>query len=61
MEIAPDNWIMAVEADDVDLMTLRCYYNVQWKECPCIKGIRLEDVTPELEQQALKEIKIDKN
>lgn len=24
-------------------------YNIQWKECSCLKGIRLEDVTEELE------------
>jgi hypothetical protein len=56
VEIAPDNWIMAVKADDIDLMILRCYYNIQWKECPCMKGIRLEDVTPELEEKAYNEM-----
>lgn len=25
-------------------------YNIQWKECSCLKGIRLEDVTAELEE-----------
>lgn len=33
------------------------YYNIQWKKCPCMKGVRLEDVTPELEEKALNEIK----
>lgn len=56
VEIAPDNWIMAVNADDIDLMTLGCYYNIQWNECPCMKGIRLEDVTPELEEKAYNEM-----
>lgn len=56
VEIAPDNWIMAVKADDIDLMTLRCYYNIQWEECSCMKGIRLEDVTPELEEKAYNEM-----
>lgn len=56
VEIAPDNWIMAVKADDIDLMTLGCYYNIQWKECLCMKGIRLEDVTPELEEKAYNEM-----
>lgn len=56
VEIAPDNWIMAVKADDIDLITLSCYYNIQWKECPCMKGIRLEDVTPELEEKAYNEM-----
>lgn len=56
VEIAPDNWIMAVKADDIDLITLGCYYNIQWKECPCMKGIRLEDVTLELEEKAYNEM-----
>lgn len=56
VEIAPDNWIMAVKADDIDLMTLGCYYSIQWKECLCMKGIRLEDVTPELEEKAYNEM-----
>lgn len=56
VEIAPDNWLMAVKADDIDLITLGCYYNIEWKECPCMKGIRLEDVTPELEEKAYNEL-----
>ena len=27
------------------------------KECRCLKGVKLEDVTPELEQKAFKEMK----
>lgn len=27
-------------------------YNIQWEECSCLKGIRLEDVTEELEDKA---------
>ena len=56
IEIDAYNWIMAVKADDIDLMTLGFYYNIQWKECPCIKGVRLEDVTPELKEQAYSEM-----
>lgn len=56
VEIAPDNWIMAVKADDIDLMALGCYYYIQWKECLCMKGVRLEDVTPELEEKAYNEM-----
>ena len=52
VEIAPDNWIMAVDTNST-----RLNYNIQWKECPCMKGVRLEDVTPELEEKALNEIK----
>lgn len=36
---------------------LSCYYNIQWKECPCMKDVRLEDVTPELSNKAYEEIK----
>lgn len=57
VEIAPDNWIMAVDADSYQLGLLSCYYYIQWKKCPCMKGIRLEDVTPELEELAFKQIK----
>lgn len=57
VETAPDNWIMAVNADNTDLLLLSCDYDIQWKNCPCMKGIRLEDVTPELEDQAYNEIK----
>lgn len=60
VEIAPDNWIMAVNADNTDLLLLSCDYKIQWKECPCVKGIRLEDITPELEAKAFEEIKNNK-
>lgn len=60
VEIAPDNWIMAVDADSYQLGLLSCYYYIQWKKCPCMKGIRLEDVTPELEELAFKQIKGEK-
>lgn len=32
-------------------------YNIQWEECSCLKGIRLEDVTEELEDKAYEEMK----
>ena len=57
VEIAPDNWIMAVQDNSIELLTLSCYYRIDWKECPCLKGVKLEEVTPELEEQAYKEIK----
>ena len=56
VEIAPDNWIMAVQDGSIDLITLSCSYAIDWKECPCMKGIRLEDVTPALEEKAFKEM-----
>lgn len=57
VEIAPDNWIMAVDTNNTRLLFLSINYNIQWKECPCMKDVRLEDVTPELEEKALNEIK----
>lgn len=32
-------------------------YNIQWEECSCLKGIRLEDVTVELEEEAYEEMR----
>ena len=60
VEIAPDNCIMAVNTNSTDLLILSCNYTIVWKECPCIKGVRLEDVTPKLEKQAYEEIKNNK-
>ena len=33
---------------------------IQWKECSCLKGIRLEDVTVELEEEAYEEMRNNK-
>lgn len=60
IETAPDNWIMAVDTNDIDLIYLSLDYDIKWEECPCLKGICLEDVTSELEQQAYNEIKNNK-
>lgn len=60
VEIAPDNWIMAVNTNSTDLLILSCNYTIVWKECHCMKGVRLENVTPELEKQACEEIKNNK-
>lgn len=57
VEISPDNWIMAVDADNTNLLILSCNYSIQWKECSCLKGIRLEDVTAELEEEAYEEMR----
>lgn len=57
IEIAPDNWIMAVDANNTNLLLLNAYYNIQWEECSCLKGIRLEDVTVELEEEAYEEMR----
>lgn len=35
-------------------------YSIQWKECSCLKGIRLEDVTVELEEEAYEEMRNNK-
>lgn len=61
VEVAPDDWIMAVTADSSELLLLSCDYDIKWEECPCLKGIRLEDVTPELENKAFEELKNNKH
>ena len=60
IEIAPDNWIMAVDANNTNLLLLNAYYDIKWKECSCLKGIRLEDVTVELEEKAYEEMRNNK-
>lgn len=57
VEIAPGDWIMAVDADNTDLFLLSRDYNIVWKQCPCLEGVRLEDVTPELSDLAYNEVK----
>lgn len=51
---------MAVDINNIDLTRLSLDYDIQWKECPCMKDIRLEDVTPKLKKKALEEIKNNK-
>lgn len=45
---------------DTNLLLLNAYYNIQWKECSCLRGIRLEDVTVELEKEAYEEMRNNK-
>lgn len=35
-------------------------YNIQWEKCSCLRGIRLEDVTVELEEEAYEEMRNNK-
>lgn len=56
VEIAPDNWIMVIQDDSLDLLSLSYDYVIKWKECPIMKGMRLEDVTPAMEEFAYKEM-----
>ena len=56
-EIAQDYWITATDSDNINLLLLSCDYNIQWKNCPCLKGVKIEDVTPELIEKAFEEIK----
>lgn len=60
VEISPENWIMAVDINNIDLIKLDINYNIQWKECSCLRGIRLEDVTVELEKEAYEEMRNNK-
>lgn len=48
---------MAVDANNTNLLLLNAYYNIQWEECSCLRGIRLEDVTVELEKEAYDEMR----
>lgn len=57
VEISPYNWIMAVDINNIDLIKLDINYNIQWEKCSCLKGIRLEDVTVELEKEAYEEMR----
>lgn len=61
VEISPDNWIMAVSADSTELLLLDIDYNIKWEQVSCLKGIRLEDFTPELESKAYEELKNNKH
>jgi hypothetical protein len=36
-------------------------YNIKWEQVSCLKGIRLEDFTPELESKAYEELKNNKH
>lgn len=47
------NW----DINNIDLIKLDINYNIQWEECSCLKGIRLEDVTEELEDIAYEEMR----
>lgn len=46
-----------VDANNTNLLLLNAYYNIQWKECSCLRDIRLEDVTVELEKEAYEEMR----
>ena len=59
-EGGPNDWIIAVDANNTNLLLLNAYYNIQWKECSCLKGIRLEDVTVELKKEAYEEMRNNK-
>lgn len=48
------------DANNTNLLLLNAYYNIQWKECSCLKGIRLEDVTVELEEESYEEMRNNK-
>ena len=52
---------MAVDINDLDLTYLSLSYDIQWKNCFCMKDICLEDVTPELKKRLLKKLKIINN
>lgn len=49
--------IDAEDINKIDLIKLDINYNIQWEKCSCLKGIRLEDVTVELEDKAYEEMR----
>lgn len=64
IEISTDNWFTAVNADNTELSSLKILYDIDWLECSCMNGVRLEDVTPELKEKAFEEMEkkiINKN
>lgn len=61
VEVAPDDWLMAVASYSTELSSLGCDYDIKWEECSCLKGVRLEDVTLELQNKAYKELKNNKH
>lgn len=60
VEIKEFIYIMAIDCENDDLIRLSNLYDIQWKNCFCMKDIRLEDVTPELEKRAFEEIENNK-
>lgn len=56
VEVSQHNCFMAVQSNEPTLYDLSHNYNICWRFCPCLKGVRLEDVTKELLLKAYKEI-----
>lgn len=56
VEVSSHNWLMAVQSNEPTLYDLFYNYDIKWRFCPCLKGVRLEDVTEELLFKAYKEI-----
>lgn len=52
--------IMTIDCENSDLIRLSNLYDIEWKNCFCMKDICLEDVTPELEKKAFEEIENNK-
>lgn len=60
IDVDKNNYIMIVDADNDELHSLSNEYNIQWKNCSCIKGINYKDITLELVEKAYKEINNNK-
>ncbi|UWG69887.1 MAG: hypothetical protein [Bacteriophage sp.] len=61
LRFTDDEWCqISSDANNTNLLLLNAYYNIQWKECSCLRGIRLEDVTVELEKEAYEEMRHNK-
>lgn len=59
IEINTADYIMVVDSNDnINLNILSNTYDIEWLNCPSIKGIKLEDATPDFEEKTRKEMKL---
>lgn len=56
VEFDKDNWIMSVDADDIDLTKLNKEYDIEWELSPTAKDIRLEDYTSDIDKLVIKDL-----
>lgn len=77
LRLPEDGWFSIADPSDIDgepcsklkaecikiveELLLSCDYNIKWEQVSCLKGIRLEDVTPELDSKAYVELKNNKH
>lgn len=57
LKFTDDEWSQISSDGTCQNRRKNVYYNIQWEECSCLRGIRLEDVTVELEKEAYEEMR----